>query len=77
MIEISISSELAAEYPEFMAGCAERGHHVELLNDSETVYPAPPDPAGRQPTRAHSRPGPVFAGGIAPPQSQREEDPIC
>ena len=28
MIEISISRELAAEHPGFMAGCAERGHQV-------------------------------------------------
>jgi hypothetical protein len=77
MIEISISSELAAQHSEFMAGRAERGQHVEVFDDSETGHPAPPDPAGRQPARSHSRRGPVFAGGIAPPQPQREEDPIC
>ena len=31
MIEISISRELAAEHPGFMAGCAERGHQVEVF----------------------------------------------
>jgi hypothetical protein len=33
MIEISISRELAAEHPGFVAGCAERGHRIELFGD--------------------------------------------
>jgi len=37
MIEISISSELAAEHPRFMAGCAERGHQVNVFEAGETV----------------------------------------
>ena len=32
MIEISISRELAAAHPGFMAGCAERGHAVEVFD---------------------------------------------
>ena len=42
MIEIAISSELAAEHPRFMAGCAERGHQVEVFasSASERVEPA-------------------------------------
>jgi len=31
MLEISISSEMAAEHPSFMAECLERGHRVEVL----------------------------------------------
>ena len=31
MIEISISRELAAEHPGFLAGCAERGHQVQVF----------------------------------------------
>ena len=32
MIEISISRELADAHPGFMAGCAERGHAVEVFD---------------------------------------------
>ena len=31
MLEISISSEMAAEHPRFMAECLERGHRVEVF----------------------------------------------
>lgn len=31
MLEISISSEMAAEHPRFMAECVERGHRVEVF----------------------------------------------
>lgn len=31
MIEIAISGELANESPPFMAGCAQRGHRVEVF----------------------------------------------
>jgi hypothetical protein len=34
MIEISISRELAAEHPGFLAGCAERGHQVQVIRTS-------------------------------------------
>jgi hypothetical protein len=34
VIAISSSHELAAEHPGFMAGCAERGHQVEVFTDS-------------------------------------------
>jgi hypothetical protein len=34
MIKISISNELAAGHPEFMAGCAERGHRVEVFGEA-------------------------------------------
>ena len=34
VIEISISRELAADHPSFIAGCAERGHRVEVFGDS-------------------------------------------
>jgi hypothetical protein len=33
MIEIRVSRELAAAHPEFMAGCAEREHPVEMFGD--------------------------------------------
>ena len=52
MIEISISRELAAKHPGFMAGCAERGHQVEVFDSDE------PGLASRRPTtcdRAESR----------------------
>ena len=35
MIEISISRELADEHPGFVAGCAERGHRVEVFAGHE------------------------------------------
>ena len=38
MIEISISRELAAAHPGFMAGCAERGHAIEVF-DSDARSP--------------------------------------
>jgi hypothetical protein len=31
VLKISISSELADAHPRFMAGCAERGHRVEVF----------------------------------------------
>jgi hypothetical protein len=31
MLEISISSEMAAEHPRFVAECLERGHRVEVF----------------------------------------------
>ena len=31
MLEISISNEMAAEHPRFMAECVERGHRVEVF----------------------------------------------
>ena len=34
MIEISISRELVAEHPGFLAGCAERGHKVQVFSAS-------------------------------------------
>jgi hypothetical protein len=33
MIEIAISSELAAEHRAFVAGCVERWQHVEVFSD--------------------------------------------
>jgi hypothetical protein len=45
MLQISISSELAVEHSGFVAGCAERGHAVEVFagtdrdeNASEGTY---------------------------------------
>jgi hypothetical protein len=35
MIEISISREFAAEHPGFLAGCAERGHDVQVFGTSD------------------------------------------
>jgi len=35
MIEISISRELAAEHPGFLAGCAERGCQVQVFGTSQ------------------------------------------
>jgi hypothetical protein len=43
MIEISISSE----YPRFIAGCAERGHRVEVFDSGE----APESGRGEQAER--------------------------
>jgi hypothetical protein len=34
MIEIAISSELAAEHPRFMSACLERGHQIEVFESS-------------------------------------------
>ena len=34
MIEISISRELAAEHSGFLAGCAARGHRVQVFGTS-------------------------------------------
>jgi Uma2 family endonuclease len=36
MLEISISSELAAAHPVLMAGCAKRGHEVEVFENAGT-----------------------------------------
>ena len=36
MLEISISSELANAHPGFMAGCAKRGHEVEMFENAGT-----------------------------------------
>jgi hypothetical protein len=47
MIEITISSELAADHPEFMAGCAERGHQVEVFDDAQSGEKATREVAGR------------------------------
>ena len=56
MIEISISSALAAEHPEFMAGCAERGHHVEVFNDAGSDETATLEVAGAAATKLPSMP---------------------
>jgi len=37
MLQIRISSALAAEHPEFMAECAERGRTVEVFEASENI----------------------------------------
>jgi hypothetical protein len=42
MIEISISRELAAKHPGFIAGCAERGHQVEVFDDARSGERATP-----------------------------------
>ena len=34
VIEITLSRELAADHPGFMAGCVERGHRIEVFGDS-------------------------------------------
>jgi hypothetical protein len=39
MIEISVSRELAAAHPGFMAGCADRGHGVEVFGDVVACSP--------------------------------------
>ncbi len=41
MIEISISSELAAAHPGFMAGCAERGHRMEVFGGNRDGSDSP------------------------------------
>jgi hypothetical protein len=33
MLEITISRDLAAAHPDFMAGCVQRGHRVEVFGD--------------------------------------------
>jgi hypothetical protein len=38
MIEISISSEMAAEHSRFMAECAERGHRVEVFESGGEAH---------------------------------------
>jgi hypothetical protein len=41
MLSISISSKLACEHARFMAGCAERGHRVEVFESSPTPRERP------------------------------------
>ncbi len=38
MIEISVSSEMAAEHSRFMAECAERGHRVEVFESGGEAH---------------------------------------
>ena len=61
MIEISISSELAADHPEFMAGCAERGQQVQVFENARSGERAAP--------RASFAPPAARAGSQAPVQS--------
>ena len=63
MIEISISRELAAKHPGFIAGCAERGHQVEVFDDARSGGATPR--TSFTPPVARTGPGgpsPVFAG---------------
>lgn len=56
MIEISISSALAAEHSEFMAGCAERGQHVEVFDDAKSDETATLEVADATVTKLSSMP---------------------
>jgi len=61
MIEISISRELADEHRGFMAGCAERGHRVEVFDDARSGERAAP--------RTSFTPPVARTAPDAPPQS--------
>jgi hypothetical protein len=72
MIKISISNELAAEHPEFMAGCAERGHRVEVFGEAtagSTVGDGRPDGVGLKAdeARAWRRAAKPGSGGTQQP----------
>ena len=67
MIEISISRELAAEHPGFMAGCAKRSHQVQVFGSHPT--------SGRSPDAAETR-GPddmADAAYVGQPDPRRVE----
>jgi len=55
MIEISISRELAADHPGFMAGSAECGHQVEVFDDARSGERATPRTSFTPPVPAPSR----------------------
>ena len=61
MIEISISRELAADHPGFMASCAQRGHAVSVFDGAAARSPThettgvPDVPAGTTPRVARDR----------------------
>jgi hypothetical protein len=64
MIEISISRELAAAYPGFIAGCAQRGHRVEVFGEAtERAERCVGDGMTAQAAQA---PGPTMTGGVRP-----------
>jgi len=60
VIEIGISHELSAEHPGFMAGCAERGHRVEVFGHAHEQ----PDSDGAETRDRHDVP---HAGHIGEP----------
>ena len=60
MIEISISRELADEHPGFMAGCAERGHAVQVFGSDSPAAPIP-----HENRRCRDAPGRGHAAGVA------------
>ena len=47
MLNISISSELAAEHSRFINECAERGHRVQVFEPGSTVEERPGRLSGR------------------------------
>ena len=74
MIEISISRELAAEHPGFMAGCAERSHQVRVFGttherpESDAAETRDPDDIGpMRPTSA----SPTLARRASPARTGR------
>jgi hypothetical protein len=46
MLQISISSELAAEHPRFVAECAGRGHTIEVFGPHAENSQAPAEGTG-------------------------------
>ena len=69
MLEISISSEMAAEHPRFMAECLERGHRVEVFGEAErnvnasSAFAHPPERVATVERLSARRPGAAPATG--------------
>ena len=63
MIEISISRELATEHAGFLAGCAERGHRVQVFGAAheppESDAAEARDPDGRPDAAYVDQPDPA------------------
>ncbi len=78
MIEISISRELAAEHPGFMAGCAERGHEVEVFDDARSGERATGRTSFTPPVArtVPEAPSPVFAGAVTAGQTTTRGRPL-
>ena len=72
MIEISISRELAAAHPGFMASCGERGHAVAVF-DSDGAHTRP-----RETDRAVPDPSSAFeAEASRGDRTPGDEDPTA
>ena len=75
MIEISISRELAAEHPGFMAGCAERGHAVSVFDSDAPAAGLTKRPALRRTWPRGQRRDVADARSIAGGNADRPDEP--